>query len=197
MPGSQNGKATPADYWPIPLARAVPALLLGLFITFSANHSPQVGLLAFGAFGLLTGVLLTVFSLLRLRDSGTRLNFFIQGAVTGIAGLLALFVHSSGLIAFLYLLGVFAALTGFLELYSGFRSRGRSILSRDWLNVGGLTVVLAVVLLVVPPDAVFAVGMLGAYGIVLGVYLTIAGLSLRWGLQDNVPVIVARARRRP
>ncbi len=197
MPVSQDSLTRPIGYWLVPILRAVPALLLGLFITFSANHSPQVGLIAFGIFGLLTGVLLTVFSVLRLSERGARLNFVIQGVVTAIVGVSALLLNASGLIAFLYLLGVFAALTGFLELYSGLRARRVSALSRDWVNVGGFTVVLALIFLLVPPNTIFAVGVLGAYGVILGVYLVIAGLSLRWGTENSPPVPATPAGREP
>lgn len=197
MPVSQDSLTRPIGYWLVPILRAVPALLLGLFITFSANHSPQVGLIAFGIFGLLTGVLLTVFSALRLSERGARLNFVIQGVVTTIVGVSALLLNASGLIAFLYLLGVFAALTGFLELYSGLRARRASPLSRDWVNVGGFTVVLALIFLLVPPDTIFAVGVLGAYGVILGVYLVIAGLSLRWGTETSPPVPATPVGREP
>jgi hypothetical protein len=40
--------------------------------------------------------------------------------------------------------------------------------------------VLAIVFLLLPPDAVTAVGLLGGYLVILGVYLVIGGLSLKW-----------------
>jgi hypothetical protein len=98
---------------------------------------------------------------------------------------------------FLVLVTAWAALTGFLELYIGFRTRGRHGASRDWIFIGALTVVLAVVVLLVPPGfeeqftgpdgvarvlsaSVIVVGILGAYGAITAVYLIIGGLSLKW-----------------
>jgi hypothetical protein len=51
--------------------------------------------------------------------------------------------------------------------------------------VGAFTAIAALVFLLIPPDSLAAVGLLGAYGIVLGVYLAIAGLSLKWAPQDG------------
>ena len=96
----------------------------------------------------------------------------------------------SGLL--LFLLSVYFATTGFLELYAGLRSRGRLTLARDWVLVGAFTAIAALVFLLIPPDALVAVGLLGAYGIVVGVYLAIGGLSLRWGTQND-PAVRQRA----
>ncbi len=42
-----------AAYWPVLLLRALPALALAAFITFSTDHSPSLGLVAFGVFAIL------------------------------------------------------------------------------------------------------------------------------------------------
>jgi uncharacterized membrane protein HdeD (DUF308 family) len=120
-----------------------------------------------------------------------------QGAVSIALGAIALFTTGAGLPFLILLLSAWAVITGFLELYTGLRSRGRLDYARDWLFAGGLTVLFAIVVLVVPGDynqpftgpdgieraltaSVILVGVLGAYGAVLGVYLVIAGLSLKW-----------------
>ena len=52
-------EASPAlgapDTWVAPLARALPALVLGLVITFSQDHSARLGLTGFGVFAVVTG----------------------------------------------------------------------------------------------------------------------------------------------
>jgi uncharacterized membrane protein HdeD (DUF308 family) len=82
---------------------------------------------------------------------------------------------------------VWAALTGFCELYCGIRTRTQSAAARDWLLVGGLTAVLAIVFLLIPADAVLAVGLFGAYAVIVGVYLGIGAFSLKWGTQHPQP----------
>jgi hypothetical protein len=62
--------------------------------------------------------------------------------------------------------------------------------ARDWLVVGAATAVLALAFLVLPPHAVVSVGLFGAYLVMLGVYLLIAGLSLRWATTDAVRRVV-------
>ena len=171
-------------YWTVPIARAVVAFVPAAVITFNADHSAQFGLLVFGAFALATGLVTALLSWRTVLDPRDRTLFVVQGAVGVVAGALALALHAGGLGFFLYLVTVWAAVTGVLELYSGLRLRGRGDVTRDWLIVGVLTAVLSLAFLLLPPHAVVSVGLLGAYLVIIGVYLVIAGFSLLWAQKD-------------
>lgn len=179
-----QASGTGTRYWTVPISRAVLALIPAAIITFNRDHSATFGLLAFGSFALASGVLLAVLSWLTLTDVRARRLFLIQGIVGIVAGAFALAFHTGGLGFFLYLVSVWAAVTGFLELYSGSRARGRSLMAKDWMLQGGFTAVLALLFLLLPPNAVVSVGLLGAYLVMIGVYLVIAGLSLKWATTD-------------
>lgn len=165
-------------YWTVPVARAIVAFVPAAVITFNADHSADFGLMVFGAFALVSGLITGLLSWKSVTDPRDRSIFAIQGAVGVLAGVLALTVTAGGLGFFLYIVSVWAAVTGALELYTGIRIRGRGQVARDWLVVGSLTAVLALVFLLLPPHAVVAVGLLGAYLVIIGVYLVIAGISL-------------------
>lgn len=186
-----------ARYWPWVLVRALGALVIGVVITFSADHSTLLGYASFGGFAVVSGLVLVVGAVLALPAGLLRGFQLAQGAVSLAFGVVALFSTAAGLPFLILLLSAWAVISGFLELYLGLRSRGRLDYSRDWLFAGALTVLFAVVVLVVPSDysqpfigpdeversltaSVILVGVLGAYGAVLGVYLVIAGLSLKW-----------------
>ena len=171
-------------YWLVPALRALPALVLGLVITFTADHSARLGLVLFGLFAVVSGILILGLNR-RIGDLSLSGDLPRPGLVGVICGCAALVGNAGGLGLLLFLLTVFAATTGFLELYAGLRTRGRLTLSRDWVVVGAFTAIAALVFLLIPPDSLAAVGLLGAYGIVLGVYLAIAGLSLKWATQDG------------
>ena len=167
-------------YWVVPAVRAIVALAAGAVITFTRDaHTPAFGLIVFGAFavldGLATGILSWLFAGRRL----TRTLFAVQGAIGVVAGVLALVLAHGGLGLFLYLVTVWAALTGFLELYNGIRERSRDAAARDWLITGGLTAVLALVLLFVPADAVLVIGLFGAWAVIVGVFQGIGAATLR------------------
>ena len=191
----------------MPIARAAPAAGLALVITFSADHSAQFGLITFGIFGIIAGLVLGAVAWLRLASSRVRPYFLTQAAVTLVAGISALLVSSghssSSEVRFLFLIvTIFLAVTGFLELYSGVRSRRRFVASGDWVGVGALTVIAALAFVLIPPDyrqnysgpdhvkrvldaSVVAVGALGAWAAVTTVFLVIAGLSAKWGTQAS------------
>lgn len=173
-------------YWTVPLGRAIVALIVAAVITFNANHSAMVGLIAFGAYALVAGVINAI-GWRYVEDRVARRLVLAQGIFSMIAGIIALILNGAGLGVFLYTVSVWAALTGFCELYCGIRTRARSAAARDWLLVGGLTAVLAIVFLLIPADAVLAVGLFGAYVVVIGVYLGIGAFSLKWGTQHPQP----------
>jgi uncharacterized membrane protein HdeD (DUF308 family) len=176
-----------SPYWGVPLARAIPYLVTGLVITFTSDHSPVMGLISYGVLAVVSGVILGVLTLRTLttpRDRSARLLFVIQSVVSVVLGVLALVFTTAGsgagLEPFVFVVGMNAAIGGFLELYTGLRSKSEA--ARDWAVVGGATVVLAVVTLLLPPsDPVLAIGIVGAYAIIVGLFLVIAGFSLRWG----------------
>lgn len=196
--------------WYVPVARAVPALALSVVVAFTPDHSAPLGYVTFGIFAVVTGAILAA-SGLRLGAHGvTRSVTIAQGLVSVLAGVVALSLPAGGLPFFVFLLSAFAAITGFLELYLGLRSRGRDQSARDWVFVGALTAVLAVVVLLVPPEfqqvfsgpdnverqltaSVIIVGALGAYWAIVGVYLVIAGLSLKWAKTDAVAPVTEEA----
>ena len=166
-------------YWVVPAARAFAAVVLAAVITFTRDsHTAQFGLIVFGAFGVVDGLATGVGASLVPRGV-TRILFVVQGAIGVLAGVLALALNSSGLGLFLYLVTVWAALTGVLELYSGFRSRSKDPAGRDWLITGGITAVLALTFVLIPSDAVLAIGLLGAWAVIVGVFQGIGAASLR------------------
>jgi uncharacterized membrane protein HdeD (DUF308 family) len=183
-------------YWLVLGARAIVALAVGLVVTFSSDHSAAVGHNAFGALALALGVV-AVGGAVAVQIGIERVLFGVIGILGIAAGLVSLLSPASGAGFFFFLVSAWAVISGFLELYLGIRARRASPVARDWIFAGGLGVLLAIVVLLVPanflqtftgPDGVertltgtiVVVGVIGAYAAVLGVYLVIAALSLRW-----------------
>lgn len=178
-------------YWTVPVLRAAIAAVPATAITFNADHSSEFGLIAFGSFAVLGGLAVGGVSRITLRRSLERSLFLVSGVVGVTTGILALVFSGGGLGFFLFLVSMWAAVTGALELYSGVRSRRSDACGRDWMLMGGLTAVLALVFTVLPPDAVSAVGLFGAYLVLLAVYLVIAGLSLKWARTADPRVLAS------
>ena len=206
MSGRIVSTAGPAASWYGPLARAVPAIALAVVVTFSANHSAALGLITLGVFGIVTGAVVLVAAFRSPAHAVIRGVQLVQGGVSLLVGIIAIVVPGAGLPFLVLLITAFAVVTGFLELYLGLRGRRDHVQARDWMFVGGLTVLLAIAVLFVPPDfvqsfvgpdkvareltaSIVTVGLLGAYWVILGVFLVIAALSLKWSTGPTaVPV---------
>jgi uncharacterized membrane protein HdeD (DUF308 family) len=178
----------------ISAGRAILALALGLAITFTSGHTAGFGLIAFGVYAVLAGALLLVGWIGPRAAAEARTAFRAQGAVTLIAGVAALALPGGGMPYLVLLLSGWAIVAGALELVSGIRFRRRSAGWADWVAVGGLTVLLGVIALVLPPDiadvyagdkgveglltsSIIVTGMLGAWGVLTGVLQAIAAAS--------------------
>jgi hypothetical protein len=192
--------AEDAAYWYAPLARAIPAAALACVITFAGGfYTPEYGLASFGGYAIVVGLLGAVVALRLLSRGVLRTVFLIQAIVSVGAGIAALIGVDGGLPVLLVVIALWGIIAGFLELYAGIRSRGKRAVARDWIFVGALTVLFAVVCLIIPPDyvqhynapgdggprilnaSVMVVGAMGIYGAIVAVYLAIAGFSLRFG----------------
>jgi uncharacterized membrane protein HdeD (DUF308 family) len=168
--------------WLAPVARAIPALVVGLIITFTPDHSATLGLIALGAFGVSTAIVL-VLTTLRMRATDALRSLHRGLAVIAAVVALSSFALVAGLegdlLAFLLLaLGAYGVFAGAYEIVWGLRHRGLTPLARDGIIVGSATIILALILVAVG-DSVSAVGFFGAYAVIVGVYLVIAGFSLK------------------
>lgn len=220
-PGRKLGRVTQtasaprtaeSSLWLFVVARAVPALVIGAVITFSADHSQSLGLASFAALALLGGGVLVLAAVRGAVLGADRSTMIVQGSASMVAGIAAAVLAATDLPFFLPIVSLWAAVTGALELSLGWSNRGRHAASRDWIFVGALTVVFAVVAFLIPADlqdswandagvegvltaSVVSVGALGAYAAVVGVYLVIAGLSLKWAV-GRPPVSEAEGTER-
>jgi uncharacterized membrane protein HdeD (DUF308 family) len=168
----------PAGLRAVTAARAVATAVLAAVVTFSADHTPPFGLLVFGAFAVVQGVIL---GLAVPSSAGTAAGRMLVGAravVSVVLGATALSLPGGGLGSLLLIETVAFLVLGVLEVLSGLRRADANAASRDAITVGGLELVVGVMLSVLPPDAVFAVGVLGAWGAIVAVYLGIAAASL-------------------
>lgn len=194
--------ALPSGSWLLPLSRAVIAAVVALVITFSSDHSPQLGLTAFAAYALIEGLIQLIWGArnvpVRFGRGATR----AQGAIGVVAGIAALVIlltaPAAHLIGLLGLIAGWALISGVLELVGGLRARGRLGIARDWIAVGAFTLLLAIAVLLVRPDyvhnfggdgktppgvlnaSIMTVGLFGAYAAIVAAYQAIAALSLKW-----------------
>lgn len=176
---SEEGRG---GYWAVLLARGVLAAVLALVVTFNADHSPVVGLAVYGAFVALQGVLLATTAARSARTqvgSALTLSSGVVGIATGVlAAALLLVAPGAADAALVPTIALSAVAGGLLELLLGLRRADSGAQSRDHVAVGGATLLLVLGVLLASGAPVVTVGLTGAYGAVVAVYLIIAALSL-------------------
>jgi uncharacterized membrane protein HdeD (DUF308 family) len=172
-------------YFVLELIRASLLVVFGLVIAFTQRHTASFGLITFGVFLLVLSVSFAVLMVGIKQPAQARGLHVWQALVSLVVGALAIALYQAGIVFLLWAIVLWAVLTGVAEIFAGWRMPSGHPLRRDWIAQGGMTVVLALVIVVQPADSVAVVGFLGAWAIIQGVYATIAGLSSRWALREN------------
>ncbi len=180
----------------VQLLRALLAAAAALMVTFSADHSAEIGLAVFSGFAIATGVVHLVAAWV-VFPSGGRVPSLLLGVVGLATGMVAGVPGWRSALLFFVLVIAWAVLTGTVELIAGLRGRrAGDPAARDAILVGALSLLLAAALLVVPVQyawdytiegagaftltgIILAVGLFGAYAALVAVFLGIAGFSPR------------------
>ena len=160
--------------------KAVIFVAVGLFITFTQSHSAATGLFALAVFGLglaVANIAATIW------DKGKYLSVesFPLTIISLAGGLFAVLIPRSDstaqALAFVYLVSGWAVVSGAIELYLANRSGFRTRAGKDGLITAVLGLGIGLLFLIATLDIVSAVGFFGAYLVICGVHLGIAGLT--------------------
>ena len=167
---------------------ALPPAVSGIFITFSVDHGPEIGMVALAILALGTAVVRgwALWSIVHLGATWRFANGFVASGstVVGIVALVAL-TQSFGLGLLVMLTVSWAVFLAVCDAAMAFRVR-HGQLSRDLGVLAIASGALATVEIVFPLSSVYAVGILGAYGVIVAVYLAIAGVSLRFDSSAHI-----------
>ncbi|WP_375387431.1 hypothetical protein [uncultured Amnibacterium sp.] len=159
--------------------RAVIAAALAAVVTFTPDHTARTGLVVLGVYLLVQAAVLGGGAAALARTRAGRGLVAARAAVSLVGGVVALTGVASGLDLLRPLEALVFGLVGALEIVGGLLGGERSELAGDAVVVGGLQVLVGVLLVVLNPDALFAVGVLSAWGAVVAVYLGISAANLR------------------
>lgn len=181
----------------VQLLRALFAAIAAVMITFSPDHSAEVGLAVFSGFAVTTAAVLGL-AVWLVQPRGERGRIVLLAAVYLVAGVVSGLPQLRSTTMLFAVLIAWGLLAGLVEVVIGLveRRAGRET-ARDTIVAGALGLVLALAVLLVPAgyrldyfieDAgrsftltgtIIAVGLLGGYAAILAVWFGIAGLSPR------------------
>ncbi|GGM70362.1 membrane protein [Longimycelium tulufanense] len=167
--------------WWVPVVRGVAAILFGILAIIWPGLTLLALVLLWGFFALVDGVfgLAAAFSS-RTAEPVDRWTWVLFGVVGLLAGIAALVWPDITALVLLVVIGVWAVVTGVLQIVGAFRLR--RLVSNEWLLglAGVLTVALGLLLLLQPGRGALAlVTLIGLFALVWGVVLVALGLRLR------------------
>ena len=178
-------------YWWLVVLRGVLAILFGLAAFLWPGLTWLVLILLFGSYALVDGAFSLVMGFVSIKNEPRWWAFVLEGIVSILAGLIALFQPELTALILLYVIATWAIVTGVLEIAAAIRLR-REIENEWLLGLAGAASILVGVLLFLQPEAgsLAVVWTIGAYALLFGVLWIALGLRLR-NLGGPTPVGMA------
>ncbi len=175
------------NWWTFVL-RGLVAILFGLLAFFMPGMALLTLVFLFGFYAIADGVFNIAAAFRRTAgpDHTPWWALLIEGILSLIAGLLALFVPGLTAIALLYVIAGWAVATGIMEIVAAIRLRKQ--IRGEWLlALGGvLSIVFGVLLALFPGAGALAMVLwIGAYAIVFGALLIALGFRVRKWLRPG------------
>jgi uncharacterized membrane protein HdeD (DUF308 family) len=167
-----------ADSWWAVGLRGILGILFGLICLLTPGIAVEVFVILFAAYMLVDGVF-AMASGIKAARNGERWGLLIlEGIVDLAAGLVAVLWPAITLIALIWIVAIWAIVSGVLMLGAAFTLKLDH--GRWWLALGGIASVIFGILLVIEPliGAVVLTLWIGAYALVFGIFLLILAFQL-------------------
>ena len=167
-----------ADSWWAVGLRGILGILFGLICLLTPGVAVEVFVILFSAYMLVDGVF-AIISGIKAARNGERWGLLIlEGIVDLAAGVVAFLWPAITLVALIWIIAVWAVVSGVLMLSAAFTLNIDH--GRWWLALGGIASIIFGILLVVEPliGAVVLTLWIGAYALVFGVFLLVVAFQL-------------------
>ncbi|HLJ65124.1 MAG TPA: HdeD family acid-resistance protein [Stellaceae bacterium] len=167
------------NWWALALRGAF-AVVFGSLALAMPGLTLEVLILLFGFYALADGIFALIAAFRAVERHERWGVLALEGVVSLIAGLIALFIPLAAALAFLYVFAAWALLTGILEILAAIELR-RAI-AGEWLLIlnGLLSVALGLFLMVFPtPGLLVLIWWIGIYAIIFGGVMIALGFRVR------------------
>jgi uncharacterized membrane protein HdeD (DUF308 family) len=176
-----------ANWWAIVL-RGVFAIVFGV-LTMAIPGATLIALIVlFGIYALFEGALNIVAAVRGMRGGERWGALLVEGLVSIAAGTVTFLWPGLTAIALVYVIGVWALVTGVFEISAAVRLRKQ--IHGEWLLAlsGVASLVFGVLLMAAPPLGALALVLwIGAYAILFGVLLVALGIRVHsWSTHDTM-----------
>jgi uncharacterized membrane protein HdeD (DUF308 family) len=166
--------------WWMLLLRGILAFAFGLLCIVYPGVTLSVMKIMFGAYALADGVLALASSIYTAQGHPRWRSTILEGVAGIFLGSLILVWRDLDAFGLLYLIGVWAIVTGIFEITAAIRLRQH--FTNEWLLIlcGAASVIFGLLILVVPRAGVLAVvWWIGTYAIFFGMFFAALALRLR------------------
>lgn len=167
-----------ADNWWAVGLRGILGIIFGLICLLNPTLAVQVFVILFAAYMLADGVFAIASGIKAARTGGRWGLLILEGLVDIAAGLLAVFWPAITLVALVWIVAIWAIVSGVLMLGAAFTLNLDH--GRWWLALGGIASIIFGILLIIEPliGAVVLTLWIGAYALVFGIFLLVLAFQL-------------------
>jgi uncharacterized membrane protein HdeD (DUF308 family) len=182
------------SWWAVGL-RGILGILFGLICLLTPGLAVEVFVILFAAYMLVDGVFAIAAGIKAARNGERWGLLILEGIVDLAAGLVAVLWPAITLVALIWLIAIWAVVTGALMLAGAFSLNLDH--GRWWLALGGIASVILGILLVIEPliGAVVLTLWIGAYAIVFGIFLLILAFQLHSKQEERARKAPAGAKK--
>jgi uncharacterized membrane protein HdeD (DUF308 family) len=179
--GKEQGmlKQMTQNWWAVLLRGAV-AILFGALALVWPGPTLEILILFFGAYVLLDGIFAIIAALTHRTGHDRWWVLLLEGLVGIGAGIITFLLPTAATLALIYLISIWAIVTGVLEIIAAIGLRKE--IQGEWLlGISGIVSLILGVLLLIFPAAgeVTIIWLIGVYAILFGAMLLGLGLRLR------------------
>jgi uncharacterized membrane protein HdeD (DUF308 family) len=167
------------NWWAL-LLRGLAAIVFGVLTWLQPAASAAALVLVFGIYVLVDGVLAIISSFQSRQESRHWWVVLIWGLISAVVGLLMLFQPAVTALVMTIYIGVWALMTGVMEIVAAMRLRKE--IQGEWLLIlGGLISVLFGIFVLMQPAAgmMAMLWVLATYAVVFGVLMVILAFKVR------------------
>ena len=180
MAGSMVATAGVGRNWWALVLRGILAVIFGILIIVSPGIALTSLILVLGAYFLVDGIFAVAGALAHRDHYHPWWLTLVEGIIGIIAGIAAFVYPGLTALTLLYVLAVWAILTGIFEVVAAVQLR--KVVQGEWLLAvsGVLSVLFGILLIVFPGTGILALlTVLAAYAIIFGVLLIVLGFRMR------------------
>ena len=176
-----------AHNWWMLLLRGILAFVFGLFCFAYPGVTLTLLMIVFGSYMLIDGVLGVAAAITRAKTQERWWSTLIEGIAGSLVGVLILTSPGITALGLLYLIALWAILTGIFKIGAAIRLRRH--ITGEWLLLvsGAASVICGLLLFFMPGLGVLAVLFwIGTYAVTIGIFLVVVALRLRrWVAQPS------------